>query len=391
MYFFDYIGVTPEQFEADYVAPGYVSRSKHKTFPLDLYTYGRPAVHEDKWDGVTTKCRGIIVHRETGEVIARPFEKFFNFGSIQGSEVFDEAPFNDQPVVWEKMDGFLCTAYNWEDKWYVASKGSFHSIHAKWATAEFKRGLNTYVTSGWPPGWTPVFEGIHPDLRIVVDYGAMSRMVLLALINIETREEMSPDQLRTNAMLNGYVLPNIEDMTWQRALEESKIEYKDGLGVDEGYVLTWYRKGKPPLRLKVKFTEYLRLHRIVTGVSAKRVLEVLANSEEETLKQWLENTTPAFAKFAKKWTGILQAEYDSLDQKSKAAHAVIQGVLKQQYDQTGVLPVRKDWALMLQRPEFKESASAVFAMMDGKDVKQVLWKAVRPLTSGVGPIVDAHQ
>src|ERR1019366_9922764 len=89
-----------------------------------------------------------------------------------------------QPEVWEKMDGFLCTMYEWEGKHYIASKGSFDSPHAKWATAWYQAN----VKGEWPDGYTPVFEGITPSLRIVVDYATFEGLVLLALVNRETGE-----------------------------------------------------------------------------------------------------------------------------------------------------------------------------------------------------------
>ena len=81
MNFYSYIRKTPTEFQTEYINTGLVDIASHDTFPLDLYTYGRKTVHENLWDGVTSKCRGIIVHRETGEIVARPFEKFHNFGS----------------------------------------------------------------------------------------------------------------------------------------------------------------------------------------------------------------------------------------------------------------------------------------------------------------------
>ena len=47
-------------------ATGLVQVGHHDEFPLSIYTYGRKAVHENIWDDVTKKCRGIIVENETG-------------------------------------------------------------------------------------------------------------------------------------------------------------------------------------------------------------------------------------------------------------------------------------------------------------------------------------
>ena len=118
--------------------------SDHDTYPLRMLTYGRECVHgTDKWDGVTTKCRGVIYRTDTEEIIARPFEKFHNLytASMPETDPSTWEPNENSwwqtptPEVWEKMDGFLATLYEWEGKQYIASKGSFDSPHAKSATA----------------------------------------------------------------------------------------------------------------------------------------------------------------------------------------------------------------------------------------------------------------
>jgi RNA ligase len=240
MYLYDYLGIGPHEFQTQYLDDGYVQEGKHAEFPLNIYSYSRSCVKEQKWDKVTSKCRGIIVNRLTSEIIARPFEKFHNYGSEIGS-----APAwftGTEPTVWEKMDGFMCTRYVWGGKQYIASKGSFHSVHAKWATAE----LNRVPRFGFPEGWTAVFEG----LRIVIDYGKREELVMLALINNETGQEASPVDLKTWAKDNGFSTARQIPITLEDARLQTMGEREGGL--DEGYVLTWYQDEKPPFRLKMK-------------------------------------------------------------------------------------------------------------------------------------------
>jgi RNA ligase len=186
MKIWDYLAVTPTQFQTDYVDTRLVDVAKHPQFPLQLLCYGREAVHTNNWDAVIRKCRGVIYNIETEEIIARPFEKFFNLGTAGMPETDPEdwhfdgngIPDGCVPEVWEKMDGFLCTLYSYNGESYIASKGSFDSPHAKWATAWYR----AHVTGHWPKGYTPMFEGITPNIRIVVDYGKREGLALLALI-----------------------------------------------------------------------------------------------------------------------------------------------------------------------------------------------------------------
>lgn len=385
MNFFKYIGIDQETFTGEYLHEGWVTEGIHKTFPLNIFTYSRRCQTENNWDSVISKCRGIVVDRRTGEIVARPFEKFHNYGSPQ-AEGCTPACFGisgGQPTVWEKMDGFMVTAFKWEGVWHAASKSSFHSIHAKWATAELRRHANNF-----PEGWTPVFEGLHPDLRIVVNYGDRKELVLLTLINNETGEEITPAKLRTFS--GDYNVPDQHMIT----LAEAKEHTLDDVKNDEGYVLTWYQDGKPPVRLKMKYVEYLRLHRMVCGVSPKRIWESLSQPHlAAELREYLDNSTPWFAAFVRKWVKALTDRHDELQQQATVAYATAKETVRVKVGQTPYANMgeeRKSWAMEFLRPENATVRAICFSMLDGKDADVIIWKQVRELTQNGHPMTDAH-
>ena len=380
MNFWTYINRSPEAFDRDYLQTKLVTPSKDRGFPLNLYTYGRECVHTNAWDEVTTKCRGIIINRETGEIVARPFEKFFNLGDPNSG--FLNATTAGEPVVWEKMDGFLCTGYKWEGKWWCALKGSFHSPHAKWATAQIQKSQD------WPIGYTPVFEGITSNLRVVLDYGKREELMLLALVNNETGEELNPYSLEIWASKNGLSTPRKYYMTYEETYAQS---LKNVTG-EEGFVLTWYRQGQTPYRLKLKYVDYLRLHRLITGVSPRRILELLRDpySVSVTLDELLNNSTPGFKHFVTKWQIAIEAEYQRIENESKrifreAATDVISMDIP-------FVQLKKEYALRFTRPENKEFEAVCFAILNGKRVSEVIWKKVgdAQFMRGVQPMVDAY-
>jgi hypothetical protein len=388
--FYKYLGLTHEEFAAKYENTGLVERRHHDTFPLDLLCYSRKCVHENVWDKATSLCRGIIITRgqDGGEIIARPFTKFHNFGAVMADDVLVHLGTGafQKPVVWEKMDGFMCTLYRWENKDYIASKGSFHSIHAKWATAQIRKMFGDRLPTTLNEK-TLVFEGLHKDLRIVIDYKDRQELVLLAVIDNETGAEYSPDSLESVARAFGFNTP----INFQLTLEQARAASLDAKADEEGYVLTWYRDGVP-FRLKMKFIKYLRLHRIVTGVSPKRVWEVLATGQSIELQEYLNYSTPWFAEFAKKWVRALQAEYDRLHGEAHTRFQVAQTMLKDYSLRNWNIPhaIRRAYAERFTAPENKEFSSILFAMLDGKDIAPVIWRMVRHMTHGANPMVDAH-
>jgi RNA ligase len=385
----DYLGITNEELQ-EYIDSGMIDSQHHETFPLVILTYGRKAVADNTWPAPVRKCRGLIVREDTEEIIARPYEKFFNLGTAGMPETEMAAATREPDALYEKMDGFLCILYEWEGQKYLASKGSFHSTHAKWATATYrkleeKRGWPIY----WPTGCTPVFEGITKNLRIVVDYGDREELVLTGIVDIESGEETTPSKLWRFGQINRFKTPTIYPFTLAWANKDSLTSGQKNF---EGYVAYWQRPGQTPLRLKIKYTEYLRIHRMVSGVSPKRIFEALQNGWPAEMNEWLDDSTPWFNKFVATWKSVLETKYKSLV--IGATNAYVETKAKA-YNSVATLGsiglwTRKQWA-----EEFKKYPEdlqpILFAMFDGKNIEPFIWKRVKPIISGSRPMVDAHK
>jgi RNA ligase len=390
MNFFEYLGISKDEFQSKYLDTGLVQESLHDDFPLALYTYGRKTVADNAWDDVTRKTRGIIVNAYTYEIVARPFEKFFNLGTA-GMPETELSAFDKEPdYILEKLDGFLCTLYYWEGRPYIASKGSFHSMHAKWATKWYQDwSSNTPIV--WPDGYTPVFEGITPNLRIVVDYKSREELVLLALINNETGEELDRATVQKWAAKNQIGAPLWYPLMTARAAAKLTLDpiHKN----TEGYVFVWHREGKTPFRLKVKYQDYFRIHRLISGTSPRRVYEILSQDGgawRSELDALLNDSNPWFNKYVSKWKIALEAKFDEIKHRAETSYAVMSKVLFEQAIQNSHLPTRKDWALMITRPEFKEIAPVLFDLLDGKKPDQAIWKLVKPLIKNGKPMIEFH-
>lgn len=78
----------------------YISVQKHPTEDLYIYNYTQKAQFDRMWNETTMACRGLIMNGKGG-IIARPFNKFFNYGEYQG-----EIPSGEFEIT-EKMDGSL--------------------------------------------------------------------------------------------------------------------------------------------------------------------------------------------------------------------------------------------------------------------------------------------
>jgi len=61
-----------------YYKEGWLIKQTHPELPLTIWNYSQTTQYEGKWDEVTLMCRGLVTYNETGEIVARPFKKFFN-------------------------------------------------------------------------------------------------------------------------------------------------------------------------------------------------------------------------------------------------------------------------------------------------------------------------
>lgn len=91
-----------------YIDKELVIKQEHPTLPLTIYNYSRTCQYERLWDPVTLDCRGLVLDNY-GNVIAKPFPKFFNMEELSDSEI----P-NESFEVFEKMDGSLGICFYYE-------------------------------------------------------------------------------------------------------------------------------------------------------------------------------------------------------------------------------------------------------------------------------------
>lgn len=238
------------------IALGYVTRRKHPERDLYIYNYTAKAQYDDHWNAVTRACRGLILDGE-GKVVARPFEKFFNLTRYAPEELPDE-PFE----VFEKLDGSLVIAARHEGDLVVATRGSFESDQAGRA----RRLLDeNYDASVLEEGKTYLFEIVYSDNRIVVDYGDAEHLTLLAVRDTQTGAYLLPDKSGL-----GFPRPVCHDPDCTpHALYERERENA------EGFVVVF----ESGFRTKVKFAEYVRLHRIRTQLSTKSLWRHLRMGE----------------------------------------------------------------------------------------------------------------
>lgn len=326
-----------------------ISENVHDLGNLRIWNYTPKCQYERAWDEYTSICRGLITDCH-GKVVARPFPKFFNVGETPETEI-ENLPL-EVPEIYEKMDGSLGILYFIADKPYIATRGSFSSDQARWATQWIQERSSRF---DFKEGYTYLFEIIYPENRIVVDYGGVSALVLLAVINIETGSEL--DVVEEGARL-GLGTPKKYEGSLPKMLKHAETMP----GNEEGFVCR-YSNG---FRVKIKGTEYVRLHRLITGFSSKSIWECLMNGQN--IEEMLERVPDEFYQWVQKTKRELEAQYFEIEDLAKEDYRT---VIKELGDGWS----RKELALAFQKCEYP---SLLFSIFDAKDYKTQIWRMLKP-------------
>lgn len=266
------------------IADGYIAVRWHRDGNLRILNYTAAAQYDQHWTPETIACRGLIVD-DTDTVVARPFPKFFNWNQPEAPRLAGDY------TIHTKTDGSLGIIYPAPDgRLAVATRGSFESDQALHATEVLRA---RYPNLTVPDNHTICVEIIYPDNRIVVDYNDLDDLIALAALDTHTGADVPLPESWTGPTVETHTpFGTIADLV-------SRME-EDDTAEAEGFVLVGAGDGtRPNPRIKVKYNEYLRVHLIVTNITAvdvwlhAAVEAILAATDVDTTRiPWMLRNDP---------------------------------------------------------------------------------------------------
>jgi len=326
-----------------YVAEGWLISQVHPTLPLTIYNYSQATQYEAKWDEVTLSARGLIFD-DTGNLVARPFKKFFNIEEAKHTPT-------EEFEIFEKMDGSLGIMFYYDGEWIFASRGSFTSEQAVRFKEIFERN---YKTSHLTVKNTYLFEIIYPENRIVVNYGEMEDVVMLGEIHTESGEDLDLD----------YWQDSIFNIVKRYDFKDYKEIQKLNWDNQEGFIVR-FSNGD---RCKIKFADYVKLHRVLTNCSSYDIWENLKEFDKLP-EEMLQDVPDEFYDWVHGVEWKLRKNFNHVEN-LHMAH--LSSILRYGLD-------RKEFALRVQELE-GVNHGLIFAMYNSKQdkVKQLIWKMIKP-------------
>ncbi|WZB39650.1 RNA ligase [Streptomyces phage Cursive] len=340
------------------VNEGFVRVQTHPVLPLRILNYSEKAQFAGKWNACTLACRGLIID-EFDNVIARPFEKFFNMGDSHAADIDWNAPVE----VTDKKDGSMGILYSvmpYSDaippygfQYGIATRGSFQSDQAIHAT---KLWLERYKNTAVPHDWTFIFEIVYPDNRIVLDYGDMDDLILLGAVNKEHGYVYGP---REASVLLDWQGPVTEVFDYKNIHEAVGADYRPNA---EGLVI---RSGSKMVKLKQ--ADYVELHRLISMLSERSVWSQL--TEGKTILEICEALPDEFHQFVKDVGGKLLSDYEEIEIR-------VRGIFHNLLSSMDEGFTRRDFAMKANGVDLYRSH--MFNLLDGKSIDELIWKQLKP-------------
>jgi RNA ligase len=261
----------------------------------------------------------------------------------------------------------------------MSTRGSFVSEQAVHATEVWRR---RYARAFTPPaGVTVLVEIVYPDNRIVLDYGDRDQLVLLGGVDIATGHSVE---------VTGWPGPVAERFAYATLAEALAAPPRAGA---EGLVLHVPRTDE---RIKLKQADYVTLHRLIFGLTTRRVWERLAVAAARADTPGAPVTeiarvlrldpveAAAMLEAGPAWWDdvrrTLPEEFTGwLDDTAAQLRAQVEAVLAATADRVAALAglARRDAAAAL-ASDPAQARGLAFAALDGKPLVARAWSAIRP-------------
>ena len=234
----------------DNVKKGFITRRVKDD--LEIFNYTPITMFEQNWNPYTLMSRGLILSPSQKKVVATPFPKFFNFGEI---DIWDAEAHDGEILALEKLDGSLGIVYHHNEEWHCATRGAFDSDQAAWGQQWLRQNIDH---TNLKVGHTYLFEIIYPENRIVVSYDYEGMVLLSAYCDngFEYDSKRLHDFTEAANVKKAVHYPYVTIHDFVNKADDIDKN-------NEGWVIR-FSNGH---RVKIKGSEYCRVHRLISNVT----------------------------------------------------------------------------------------------------------------------------
>ncbi len=331
----------------------------------DTFSLIRHRTHFNMW--MRRECRGLIFDTATGELISRPYHKFFNVGERDETQ-FDKINWNMPHVILEKLDGSMIRPIPTPEGFRLGTKAGITDVamNAEYFIAD-KHNYAEFIHTMIYNMMTPMFEWCSRSNRIVIDYPE-DKLVLTGVRSIVDGTYLSYKKLVELSQL--FEIPVVKSLQSQEdatVVDDELIENIRKWDGGEGVVIR-FENGH---MVKVKADEYILRHRSKEQInSEKNIIQVILNDAVDDMIPLLtEDDATRLRKF--------QTEFwSAVDEVAQDLTTIFEGGDK-------MYPDKKEFAVeFVNKMLLPIHRPFMFGMKQGKECKQLLTDSIeKSLTS----------
>jgi hypothetical protein len=269
------------------------------TYYPDRVVLNYNQIESPRFNAICDECRALILRKDTWEVMARSFDRFYNLneGVENTSEKLFAAMANNKSYIETKLDGSIISFYHDGQNWcqstrklaFAEGKVVTGRVFSSLFEIAAKKTDLYNVLSEEMKAYTYIFELTSPENRVVTRYSD-TRITLIGGRHNASGKELTKDELDSFASLAKIDRPK----TYQCSSAEELLALVSSFPVlDEGVVIRVEFDDGTVWRVKCKNPKYVSIsHMRENGsISAKNVLNiVMANEQTEYLSYFPEDT-----------------------------------------------------------------------------------------------------
>lgn len=300
------------------VLPYIEGRPEFRVTEKDWYTtINYMVAHDDTFDcPIRTECRGLIFDK-SGKLISRPYHKFFNVGEKSYTSL-DNVDLSEPHVILDKLDGSMIRPIPFDCGFRLGTKAGVTDVamNAEVYIAD-KPNYSEFIEFMLAEGYTPIFEWISEENRIVVDYKTED-LILTAVRSNISGEYLSYGYIREVA--SEYNIPVVGTIENNCGWDVSKfVDTIRGCVDDVEGIIIRFNDGR---MLKVKTVDYVFRHRsketirrekdiiaLVLNDSVDDVLPLLESKSRDRLVAFASEFNEAISNFSDTLTDIFEEGY----------------------------------------------------------------------------------
>jgi len=231
----------------------------------------------------------ILRDNQKPKLFCRGYQKFFNLGEGIPKDEFIK---NNRIVsVFEKVDGSLISVGMIDDnlKLLAKSKSTIHSDHAITAQSIIDNNveLQRFIANKITRGYTPHFELVGKDFRIVLNYKE-TELIYLGCVNNLTGELVELPPIRGSFKYNSFKMVKDYLYTWKDLLD---IQANHPANI-EGFVV----KVDDGSLVKVKLNSYCHIHHLKDNIyNSKNLVALILDRKLDDLYDIFSDNNEALA------------------------------------------------------------------------------------------------